>query len=216
MRQRILGKAIVKQGGSGTIRWAIEAHGSALALFKPSERNDMVREALVDGGKFYISVFVPMNFTAYAERKGYDVSGKYYEKKLKLARRGVIDGPLPLVYTGATRESALTKSTASGTATANRATVIMRIPIPPHSSGKGYGIAKIVGAVLRSIMPWEVQRVAEVVEDSLLRALQGRIEKAYSNPDSPPVRRPQMGDKRRPPVGGRPRDNAGRYLRSRN
>ncbi len=209
MRTRILGTAVIKEGrAGGTIQWAIEAHGSALALFSASERNAIVREALVDGGKFYIAVFVPKNFTDYAVRKGYDVSAKYETRKRKLIERGTFPGPeLPLVWAGVLREAALTRSTAQGTATANKATVLIRIPIPPHGPGGkgGYGIAKIVGAVLRTIMPWEVERVAEVVTDSILRGLQGRLEQRFSNPAPPPARKPVQGQRRARPVTGKER-----------
>ncbi len=199
MRTRVVGKAVIAQGGKGPIRWALEAHGAALALFRARERNDMIREALEDGGKFYAAVFVPMNFTQYAERKGYDVSFKFFSQKLNLAQRGVIDSPVnPLVYTGVLRDAAVNRTTVSAIATANKAAILIRIPIPSHGNAKtgGYGIAPIVGLVLRTIMPWEITRVAEVVEQSLVRGLQGRMEQRFKTPSVPTPRELLKGPRR--------------------
>ncbi len=92
----------------------------------------------------------------------------------------------------------------TSTATSNNATIRIHIPIPPHGNArKGtFGIAKIVGAVLRTIMPWEVERVAEVVETSMIRGLQGRMEQRFQAQAAPPARQMVQGNRRNGPLRG--------------
>lgn len=210
MKTTIVGKATIAEGQRGPIRWAIEAHGAALGLFSARERNNLVRDALESGGKFYVAVFVPMNFTDYAKRKGWAVSAKYQQRKDRMVQRGQVDGPAdPLVYLGILREAAVKRSTVTATATANKAGIQIHIPIPPHGNGKGkYGISPIVGAVLRSIMPWEIERVGEVVEKALVAGLTGAMEQRFNPPDVPPARSIPVGTPRAKAPTGRARRTA--------
>jgi hypothetical protein len=54
--------------GNGAIRARIDASGAALALFRPGERNRIVRESLVLAGKSWIKSFLPRRFSPYVKR----------------------------------------------------------------------------------------------------------------------------------------------------
>lgn len=189
-RFKVTGTKVIAEGGTGPIKSVWIAHGAALALFEPKLRNSLMRESLIDGGNFWTVTFLHLRFDwAYAPKLGYQVSGKYETWKSQQKAKGRITGDQPLVFTGLTKQAALSRVKVTATATANKQTLYIAIPIPPHGgpskSGKSkFGIAPIVGKVLRALPRWEIARIAEVVEQSLTRALQGAMEVRYSRPDA--------------------------------
>lgn len=58
----------VYAAGNGAIRARINASGAALALFRPGERNRIIREALVFAGNMWLGKFKPLRFTDHVQR----------------------------------------------------------------------------------------------------------------------------------------------------
>ncbi len=160
-----------ESNGVGPIRAVLEAQGPALALLEQAEgasgSNDVIREALQAGGDLWVNVFLPMRFTEYAKRLGYVVQPGWAMRKQKLTGQA-----LPLVYTGNMREAAMQGAHADATAKKGGGTITIRIPIQHGGGGRqGGSLQPKDQAVLRRIPDWEVTRVGEEVERTLISLL---------------------------------------------
>ena len=147
--------------GASPVRAEIIAQGGGLTLFSKSDQNILVRAAMYDGGIYWIGAFLPLRFTSYANRLGYHVSEKYEAKKKWR------DGEaLPLVLTGSLRLLALKGARVVAKATSNTAYADIKFP------GTTYANAQpTVRDTLRSIPPWEMERVAKAVGASIAAAM---------------------------------------------
>lgn len=79
--------------GNGAIRARIDASGAALALFRVSERNRIIRQALEYAGNMWLFNFKPLRFTEYVQRKPFS----YPKRPVGLATfklRSAEEGPL--------------------------------------------------------------------------------------------------------------------------
>lgn len=181
---------LIPSGSSGLIKAELVAHGGAMGLFAVRERNDIMREALTVGGEFWARFFLPKRYSNYALTLGYSVSDRWQKLKRRL---GAPD--TPLVFTGTLRAASIKGASADARATANKQTLLIRIPIGDHGGKvqangkrKAYGIAPSVMAVLKSFPPNEVKAVAKVVGQAMANALQNRIQARMAVPDPGPVR----------------------------
>lgn len=153
--------------GPGPIRASIELHGKALKLFRQKEANDIVRAALQAGGDLWVSVFLPMRFSAYAQQLGYTIRPKYREWKVKNLGQAV-----PLVgiggHAGAGNSTLVASQNAHATASAKSGGGVITIRIPT-----GHALQAKDQAVFRRIPKHEVARIAEEVEKTLTDILNG-------------------------------------------
>lgn len=75
---------IVYTQKNGPIKVAINAQGAALALFRTSEQNEMVKASLVMGGRFWLDHFLMKRFSLYAYAVlGYRASNRWRATKQK-------------------------------------------------------------------------------------------------------------------------------------
>ena len=77
--------------GNGAIRARINASGAALLMFRPGERNRIIREALVFAGRMWLGQFKPLRFTDYVQRKPFSYPRRpigLATKKLREANSG--------------------------------------------------------------------------------------------------------------------------------
>lgn len=152
---RFKNKTIVHTSKAGPIRTVVEASEGMLSLFTQKGRNDLLRDAMWAGGMYWRSEFLPMRFTDYAKRLGYKNTPQTLTKKIKANRM------LPLVWTGDL------KSMADGTkvearASKSNAVITIRIPGPPYMNQQ-----RMVYKILRTIPPWEIERIADNVAKAL-------------------------------------------------
>ncbi len=157
---------VVSREQNGPIRTSIEMSGPALRLFSQKDQNTILRTVMQMAAQLFIDVFLPKRFEPYARTfLGYTASGKYENRKRKLAAKGIIASPqpTPLVYTGASREGALGSARATSTATVKRLTAIVRFARGAINYKKA--------AVLQTIPRHEVSRMASLVQTELPRLI---------------------------------------------
>jgi hypothetical protein len=208
---------VVHEVTVGPVRAQLIAAGPALALFRDSERNAFVRFALTAGGAFWLDVFLPKRFSDYSTSFGYRVSRKW--RDLKIALTGVAVPFVGLTPSGggpvAPRwkqengakmvDVALADSRARATATGNSAAIIITIPY-------GHPVQADTSDMFRTLPSWEVDRIADVVGQTLQRLLDGVLGPDAAAPAAAPrVTAPVV---RATGLGGRARDTHGRFERS--
>lgn len=156
----------------GPVRAVLLAYGSALALFKQRDQNDIVRQAMQAAGEMWIAVFLPLRFTDYVRSSpfNYSIGGRYARYKQK----ALSTGNTPNVYTGNSRAVALARAHAEARATKQRAVAIIRIPLPANAKGIVYGntVRSRLNVYLRTIPPREIKAVAKRVETAMRNILQ--------------------------------------------
>lgn len=155
-------KVVIERVANGPIRVAIEAQGPALNLFNPTERRLIIRTTMLELAKTFIASLLPKRFTNYARAfLGYRAGAKYERHKSKMEKRGALPGPqpLPLVFTGESRELALTSARASVSGTGLRTAGIVRFARGAINFKKA--------PVLQTIPSIEVQFLAKRAHDEL-------------------------------------------------
>ncbi len=187
-RYSVTGTKVVDQGAQGGIKWALEYRGKALGLFDPRERNAILAEGFRKMGLAWIAKWLPLRFTNYAYKLGYDVSEKYSRLKAR-----IMENPLPLIgppgiarrrkigragklagttYTYGTAGPAdklvntSTGASSRSTSPGGKPRVTIKIPT-------GHAVAAIVSATLRSLPAHEVKDLAKVLDTSLVGMLNG-------------------------------------------
>ncbi len=174
MAGKVIAGSQSNAAGSGPIRAILEAQGPALAILEQAEgkagANDVIRQALQAGGDLWVNVFLPMRFTEYAKRLGYQVKPGWIAMKQRLTGQA-----LPLVYTGSMRENALAKAHADAVAKKGGGTITIRIPVDHGGTDKQSGsLQPKENAVLRRVPESEVTRIAQQVERVLIATLNER------------------------------------------
>jgi hypothetical protein len=76
----------VASGGSGTVRWAINANAGFLLLLKQGERNKIIRDSLTTAGNAWKGAFLPKRFTNYVKAAPFYYKGKGKGFIIKKAR----------------------------------------------------------------------------------------------------------------------------------
>ncbi len=158
---------IMATAQQGPIRATIEANRKAMSLFSQREQNTMIREAMRRVGDLWVRVFLPKRFTSYATSVlRYNPSAYWEDVKARLARRGVIakPQPTPLVYTGISRNAALSGLRVDPKATKNRAYCVVRIPL-------GHAVQKQTSQVFKYLPRIEVARVADEFKKALVQGI---------------------------------------------
>lgn len=160
-----------EKSATAPIRAVITAQGAALNILEQAEGksgvNDVIRESLQAGGDLWVNVFLPMRFTEYAKRLGYSVQPGWATHKQKLTGQA-----LPLVYLGGMREKALSGAHADATSSKGGGQIRIRIPIQHGGAGRqGGSLQPKDQAVLRRIPDWEISRVAQEVQKTLIALL---------------------------------------------
>jgi hypothetical protein len=155
--------------GDSPLKVAIDLNRTALSWFSRAEQNTAIRTALLSAGNLWIEVFLEKRFSDYARKLGYDESAKWEATKIALAKGGVLTSkqPTPFVFSGQMKATALAGARATATATANRQAILIRVPY-------GHAVQPRAADVFRSVPPWEVLRLAEEVNASLVDWLNGQ------------------------------------------
>lgn len=173
----------------GPIRASITANQKALALFRQREQNEIIRNAMQRTGDFWLVVFMPRRFTDYARRfLRYNPFAKWEDTKVALAKRGVIASPqpTPMVYTGISRATALSRSRAEGRATKTKAVAIVRMPL-------GHAVRPQISKIFKYLPRHEVERIAQVFDKALVEAIadgfKARASGAQQRPAAAPAAR---------------------------
>ncbi len=74
-------REVIAQFKAGGIKAVIDASGPALTWMKPRERNAMVASSLGFAGNMWLEKYLPLRFTNYAYRLGYQVSESWKKRK---------------------------------------------------------------------------------------------------------------------------------------
>lgn len=169
----------VYQTQIGPVRARIVAAGGALALFDAKVRNNITRDGMLDGGRFWLQVFLPKRFSNYAYRFGYHVGKAWRQTKERQLGAAVPfvggtppgGGPVMPHWSQKNGEKMITAAingaSVRATATANRANLTFRIPY-------GHPVDAQASATFRTLPSWEVERIAQVTGQSIEdRILQG-------------------------------------------
>ena len=160
---------VVKKEQQGPIRTRIEAFGPALALYKQSVRNKMVRNALIAAGKVWLAIYLLRRFKSnYAPVFGYPkITKRYAQRKAK--RLGTIQPYMgfrppadPTTLVGA----ALTGARSTATATGSKG--VIRITVP-----YGHPLRAEYSAAFRNIPGGEIMALAEAAGNALAAELAG-------------------------------------------
>lgn len=200
--------AVIADSGPGPVRVVMEAHGSALRLFSRREQNEIIRDMMHDVGEYFIYAFLEKRFTDYAKKIGYSTGRGWQSIKDHLKARGVIAGSEPFVYTGVMRFTALHDAHPEARATASKAYVKIRVPL-------GHAIKTKQSEMFKGIASWEMTRLAEIAEKSLVQHLEGKLAERMTRPKAPagmgtPQTRRQQREQSHQPKA---RDHRGRFLR---
>ncbi len=183
----------------GPIRATIIANGPALALFSAKARNSIIRTALQHGGRYWLRTFLPKRFSDYAYRIGYNDSHSWAKAKQFLLGKSI-----PFIgFTppgGGKRDpkrkatnpekmavAAINGANVRSTATAKNARIVFTIPY-------GHPVRPETSAQFRTVPPWEVDRVAKVVAETMQRILGGLLGDNYQDnlPQQAPGRMPAI------------------------
>jgi hypothetical protein len=82
--------AIVHSQRVGPIRVSVNAQGAALSLFKKGERNEIIKAAMAQGGRFWIDKFMMKRFSMYAYAVlGYRASARWRATKQRYLGQAV-------------------------------------------------------------------------------------------------------------------------------
>ncbi len=191
------GQRRVYEAKVGPIRAQIFAAGGALAFFDASTRNEIIRAALLEGGKFWMRAFLPMRFSQYAYRLGYTVSQKWSQRKLRDLGASVPflgftppgGGRQAPTWKGTNPEkmitAALNGASVRATAAAERASLTIRVPY-------GHPVREDTTASFRTLPTWEVDRIAEVVGKALADQIADRFKAGDAKPGRRAIPVPQV------------------------
>lgn len=180
---------VMYQSTAGLIRTRIEAHGAALRLFAQRDQNDLVREALLAGGRIWIAVFLAKRFSDYSVKVlGYNPRASWEEYKRlmmgKVVRHSGNIGnvrapqPIPFVLTGNFKDAALAGARAEARSTKTKATVRIRVPTAHAMRAETLASFKTLPAI-------EIRRVAAVIERALVELIGARLSQRMTGLPSP-------------------------------
>ncbi len=163
---------ILDRAQFGPIRAVIEAHGSALRLFKQREQNAIVRAAMKAAGDLWIEIFLPKRFNDdYAWKVlGYSNASAWDQSKQRLINRGVLTGPKStiFVFTGQMRANALSQASTDARSTRTKATATIRVPI-------GHPLTATTARYFKFLPQVELRRLTVEIERVMLAAIQYRL-----------------------------------------
>lgn len=147
---------------NGPISVQILANQKGLVLFSRRRQNEVIRNALNAAGQFWADVFLPKRFTNYAKSVlGFNPSHQWMAAKEALVsstdgtKKAIAPQPLPLVYRGEMRTSALTRWRAASVVTAKKQTLIIRIPL-------GHAVKAHIAKIITRVPQIELQRIVDV------------------------------------------------------
>lgn len=158
---------------NGPITVYIKENETALKVFSQKERNTVVRAAMTRAANFWCEVFLPMRFTDYARKLRYRVTREWDLRKVlmlatgthrKDGRKPIAPQPTPLVFDGTMRKAVLGGYSVQVTATQTRP--VARIKMPT-----GHAIKGNTAYPLKTVPPWEAQRLMEVLKKAFVAAL---------------------------------------------
>lgn len=147
---------------NGPISVQIEANRKFMTIFSRRQQNQIIRESLDVAGEFWANVFLPKRFTKYAMSVlGFNPSVAWMTAKEQLTnsqndqKRALAPQPLPLVYRGEMRQSALTRWRTASVSTAKKQVLTVRIPL-------GHPVKKHIAQLITRVPRLELQRIVEV------------------------------------------------------
>lgn len=160
---------LVKQEQHGPIKTKIEAFGPALALYKQSVRNKMVRNALIVAGRRWLDVYLLRRFkSSYAKVFGYPNPTKRWAQR-KAKKLGLVQPYMgmrapadPTKMVGAAITGARSNATATG------AKGYIRITVP-----YGHPLRAEYSQAFRNIPGGEILALAEAAGTALAAELAG-------------------------------------------
>jgi hypothetical protein len=144
--------------GSGPIRTVIEMQGAALSLFSQADRNTILRTLMTIVANAWIDNFLKKRFSNYSRNVlGYDETAGWASRKIRLAKRGAIPWPqpIPFVFTGVSRQTALAGSRGAGTASKDKAVAVIKVPF-------GHAVQAKTSVQFRQVPASEMKVLAEV------------------------------------------------------
>lgn len=162
----------------GPIRVAINAQGAALALFRVGEQNEIIKAALIAGGRFWLDHFLMKRFSLYAYAVlGYRASNKWRATKQKYLGQAIPfvgftpanGGAPPTWKKGKNTEkmmSAVRRSRVESSATGGGAKCAIRIFVP-----YGHPIQADKSANFRTIPAHEIGAISGEVARALAHFL---------------------------------------------
>lgn len=147
---------------NGPISVTIEANKKFMVLFSRKRQNEVIRNSLNMAGEFWANIFLPKRFTNYARTAlRYNPSIAWETAKRQLtdsqndAKRALAPQPMPLVYRGDMRKSALSRWRLASVATAKKQVLTVRIPL-------GHAVRKHIAETVTFVPRLELQRIVEV------------------------------------------------------
>lgn len=146
----------------GPISVQIEANRKFMVIFSRKRQNEIIRNSLNAAGEFWANLFLPKRFTNYARTAlRYNPSANWERAKRQLTdsqddtKRALVPQPMPLVYRGDMRKSALSRWRLASVATAKKQVLTVRIPL-------GHAVRKHIANVVTFVPRLELQRIVEV------------------------------------------------------
>lgn len=147
---------------NGPISVQIEANRKFMVLFSRKRQNEVIRNSLNAAGEFWANLFLPRRFTNYARTAlRYNPSAAWETAKRALTdsqddrKRSLAPQPMPLVYRGEMRRSALSRWRLSSVATSKKQVLVVRIPL-------GHAVRKHTAQTITFVPRLELQRIVEV------------------------------------------------------
>ena len=160
---------VVKKEQQGPIRTRIEAYGPALALYKQSVRNKMVRNALIVAGRRWLDVYLLRRFkSSYAKVFGYpNITKRWAIRKAK--RLGQVQPYMGMrAPADATKMVSAATTGARSAATATGSKGVIRITVP-----YGHPLRAEYSQAFRNIPGGEIMALAEAAAAALTAELAG-------------------------------------------
>jgi hypothetical protein len=190
--------AIVFEERKGPIRVTVDAQGAALRLFRPHERNQIIKASMIAGGRFWIAVFMMKRFTIYSYAcLGYTVTAKWRKLKERYMGQAVPfvgftpdnGGNPPTWHRGQNTEkmsvAAQRGARAEGSASAGGFAIRIYVPF-------GHIVQADLSAVFRTIPKHELGAIAGEVGRALTHFL-AEGEKEGGEPSAPSPARIMTG-----------------------
>lgn len=146
-------------------------------FFKTGEWNAIIRAALLAGGTFWITDYLPLRFTNYAKSElGYRSKVSKYRNSPYSAKNARFK--LPLVDNGDLENTALSESHATASATSSNAFVVLHIATGmtrPTDKGASmpYAAQPLVNRTLSTITEREIAAIAKQAEETILALVNG-------------------------------------------
>lgn len=170
-------RRVIASDKDGPIKAVVTAQGGALGLLGTQrDRNNVLRQAMHAGGKFHVRVFLPKRFTSmsYARKLGY-IHGRWKERMFKptvitTAGEHRLTDLHPLVQTGDLARSALERNRVEARSTkAGKAGARLSVKV---IFSREHGLKPSDARVLTTVADFELDRIAEVVEQEIISLIQ--------------------------------------------